>query len=252
MDDQKQESALDSVFSGLLAAALIIFCVVAFSYFLRFGVGNYSLSKDGKDWAEFGEYMGGTLGGFFGLFAFIGLLITIAQQRADNKRTVKATLDAVTAAHQLQTKSRRSSMLAIVDAANEHARRIEEALGRSEERASMYGVYHKSIIDGVVRALTDIPVHEVGNRDAILALLSLRDQFVFLGVAMEAYMAGPAKDPLVKQGLDSLMEPDGGPQRKALLGAAEKVLVSNVRVHFAEIRKNYQAVETAVKMPDVL
>jgi hypothetical protein len=39
------------------------------------------LSHDAEDWTKFGEYLGGTLGGIFGLLAFIGVLITIIQQR---------------------------------------------------------------------------------------------------------------------------------------------------------------------------
>jgi hypothetical protein len=46
-------------------------------YFLRFGPGSRGLSGDTEDWARFGEYAGGVLG----IFAFIGVLVTIHLQR---------------------------------------------------------------------------------------------------------------------------------------------------------------------------
>ncbi len=55
------------------------FFVVIEAYLLRFW--RYEFSPDPARWAEFGEYVGGTLSGFFGLLAFIGVLITIVQQR---------------------------------------------------------------------------------------------------------------------------------------------------------------------------
>jgi hypothetical protein len=39
--------------------------------------------------------------------------------------------------------------------------------------------------------LTDAPVYEVGSRDGILALLSLRDQFVFLGKDFDPVTSRP-------------------------------------------------------------
>jgi hypothetical protein len=46
-------------------------------YFLRFGPGSHGLSTNTEDWARFGEYAGGVLG----IFAFIGVLVTIDLQR---------------------------------------------------------------------------------------------------------------------------------------------------------------------------
>jgi hypothetical protein len=247
MDERTRDSEVEKVFAVLLASAFVIFGMVALAYFLRFGMGSPGFSRDSKDWAEFGEYMGGTLGSVFGLFAFVGLLITIAQQRRDNDRIVKATLDAVTKAHSIQTESQRRSILAIADAANEHAKRINNALAQPDNPIALYQVYDKTIVDGVVRALTDVPVHEVGSRDGILALLSLRDQFVFLGIAMEAYIAGPAKDPHMKQALDTLMEPADGKQRRDLVSTGKRVLADNVRVHLNKISENCQSLESSLR-----
>jgi hypothetical protein len=81
----------------------LVFAAVAGLYFWHFGPGSHGLSQNPSEWAEFGEYLGGTLGGIFGLFAFIGLLITIVRQRVDGERQVKATLDAVVRAHSIET-----------------------------------------------------------------------------------------------------------------------------------------------------
>jgi hypothetical protein len=249
MDERTRDSELEKLFATLLASAAVIFVAVAGAYFLRFGLGSHGFSQDSKDWAEFGEYMGGTLGGVFGLFAFLGLLITIVQQRTDSARSVKATLDAVTKAHSIETESRQKSILAIAEAANEHAKGIGNAFAEPDNPIVLFQVYDKTIIDGVVRALTDVPVHEIGSREGVLALLSLRDQFVFLGIAIEAFIAGPARHPEMKQALDTLMEPENGAQRLALSAQGRKILAGNVQVHLDRIRANYLALERALNQP---
>jgi len=48
---------------------------------ISFAPGTRGFSRNAEDWAKFGEYLGGTLGGIYGLLAFIGVLITIFEQR---------------------------------------------------------------------------------------------------------------------------------------------------------------------------
>jgi hypothetical protein len=85
MDDQK-DTGFDKLFVGLLGTALAVFLAAVGAYYLHLGL-HAGFSQNSKDWAEFGEYLGGTLGGFFGLLAFIGVLITIFQQRTQLQLT---------------------------------------------------------------------------------------------------------------------------------------------------------------------
>ncbi|HMH29075.1 MAG TPA: hypothetical protein VK580_10845 [Steroidobacteraceae bacterium] len=72
---------IESIFQvGFLIAIFSLLIVLAL-YFWQFGLNQHSLSRNTKDWAEFGEYVGGTLGGIFGVFAFIGVLINLIYQR---------------------------------------------------------------------------------------------------------------------------------------------------------------------------
>ena len=79
MDERQKEKDFEKVFTFLGGIGLGAFFLVMYLYLLRFW--RYEFSPDPARWAEFGEYIGGTLGGIFGLLAFIGVLITIVQQR---------------------------------------------------------------------------------------------------------------------------------------------------------------------------
>jgi hypothetical protein len=72
----------------------VLLCLVLLLYFWRFslsqGMAWHAFSEDSKDWAEFGEYVGGTLGGIVGILAFIGLLINLIYQRTQTMRTLSA------------------------------------------------------------------------------------------------------------------------------------------------------------------
>jgi hypothetical protein len=78
---RKEMEGMDRLFIVFCYIAIGAFIAVASVYFLHFARGSKGLSQNPADWAEFGEYLGGTLGGIFGLLAFIGILITIYQQR---------------------------------------------------------------------------------------------------------------------------------------------------------------------------
>jgi hypothetical protein len=81
MDGRGQETGIEKLFKVFFFLACGAFSIAALLYFARFAPGSHGFSQNPADWAEFGEYLGGTLGGIFGLFAFIGVLITIVQQR---------------------------------------------------------------------------------------------------------------------------------------------------------------------------
>jgi hypothetical protein len=70
-------------------AALASLVVVAYAY--KFAPGsNGALASDTEEWARFGEY----IGGFFGVFAFVGVLITVEVQRQQlSQLKAQATID---------------------------------------------------------------------------------------------------------------------------------------------------------------
>jgi len=66
-------------FAGTIAA------LVAFAVYIA---PHTSLSHDPDDWSKFGGYVGGTLGAFYGLLAFAGVLLSIhtSQETAEIAR----------------------------------------------------------------------------------------------------------------------------------------------------------------------
>jgi hypothetical protein len=241
VDEKDQDPGLGRLFVGMGVIAIVAVVIAAGIYYLHFGLGVWALSREAKDWAEFGEYFGGTLGGIYGLLAFIGVLVSIALQRADNAKVIEATHSAVVDAHSMERESRRQSILAVAEAAEERAQRIYTAMEDHENSAALYEVYDKTIIDGMVRALTDIPIHELGSRDAVLALLSLRDQYVFLGVAVVAFIEGAQGNALLQQALDSL-----GTDTKAQIALRKDqkaLLARNVRQRVDWIGKQYRSLK---------
>jgi hypothetical protein len=72
---------MDKLFRTLLNIGVLAFAITAGAFALRFAPGARGFSQNPTDWADFGAYLGGTLGAVFGLLAFIGVLITVYQQR---------------------------------------------------------------------------------------------------------------------------------------------------------------------------
>src|ERR1019366_3889683 len=147
--------------------------------------------------------------------------------------------------HLIEEKSRQRSILAIAEAADEHARRIGELFITTgiESSVALYTVYDKSIIDGVVRALTDVPVHEIGSRDGVMALLSLRDQFVFLGINVEEYKKPASEAPQLQHSLEHLSGPENSKARQELIEQYRTIMAKNVRMRVEQIRKDYMSLK---------
>jgi len=80
-DDRPIDSLKRST-AATIAAIAVAAILVVLAYVQRFAVGpGISTSPNSSDWANFGDYVGGTLGALFGFFAFAGVLITIFLQR---------------------------------------------------------------------------------------------------------------------------------------------------------------------------
>jgi len=63
----------------LAAAAVTPLVMIVGIYAYKLGTPN--LDTNPTSWGLFGDYVGGTLGAFYGLLAFVGVLITVAVQR---------------------------------------------------------------------------------------------------------------------------------------------------------------------------
>ncbi len=74
---------------AIIIATLASFVILAYAY--RFAPGaNWTLATETEEWARFGEY----IGGFFGVFAFVGVLITVEIQRQQlSQLKAQATID---------------------------------------------------------------------------------------------------------------------------------------------------------------
>lgn len=88
------DSTFYRFFRGSYIVAWAIFCGTLLAYFLNFGLGSHGFSKNPAAWAEFGEYVGGFLGGTFGLFALISVLMTLGFQRKQLQQlSAQSTID---------------------------------------------------------------------------------------------------------------------------------------------------------------
>jgi len=105
----------------------------------------------------------------------------------------------------------------------------------------LYVIYHQTILDGIVKALTNLPAHEIGSRDAVMALLSLRDQFRFLGTSIEIFEK-PTKDPETIRRLLALDEAE----RRRYLAGRQPTLAKTVRDHLTTIQDGYYALARAL------
>jgi ABC-type nickel/cobalt efflux system permease component RcnA len=104
-------------------------------------------------------------------FQAIGSIAAIVAAFWMGERQARAALQSVVDAHSIEQKDRRRSILAVAEAAAEHARRIDEAFSQPEPRPALTSVYDKTIIAGMAEALGRAPAHEVGSRDGVIALL---------------------------------------------------------------------------------
>lgn len=144
-----------------------------------------------------------------------------------------------------QQLEKRRSIVAVAEAAAEHARNIGEVLGEIDPgHTKMYGVYAKSIFDGMIRALSSAPIHELGTAEGVIALLAIRDQFVFLDVAMERHLGGPYKIPEFVREVESCGA-DASSQQDVIEGQ-KTMLSDNVRTHLRNIRDLYSTLQASV------
>lgn len=146
--------------------------------------------------------------------------------------------------------SRRKAILAIAEAAHTHACQIRNAMDMmglaTGNNTQIYKVYHKVVIEGVVKALQGIPMHEVGSSNGVLAILSLSNQMVFLGDSIETLIDGPYKIPSVVNALESIDKGDHA-RRQEYCARIYENLQNNVRGHLDLIDENFESLKKSIK-----
>jgi hypothetical protein len=151
-------------------------------------------------WKAFPGTDGQTLAAWF---QAVGSIAAIVVAFLVGREQSKTALRAVTE----QQRERRDNIVAVAGAAAEHARRIKAVLEQEDPgHAKMYNIYDKTVVDGVVHALTAAPTHEVGSPDGVMALLALREQFALLSVHMERYLTDQAAGEVLKNNVRTRLE----------------------------------------------
>jgi hypothetical protein len=108
-------------------------------------------------------------------------------------------------------------------------------------------IYDPKVIDHVVAALNSAPLHDIGSPDGVSALLSLRLQFVLLGNAVYAFIAGPWGHPELGPNLRSY-EKDVSFDRKMLaecVATGRDALRTNVLTHLGVIDRDHRRLRQA-------
>jgi hypothetical protein len=76
------QAAIERVLTGFGVIAVVALAFTIAAYVVMFAPqAGFKLSSNTEDWSRFAEYLGGTLGPLYGLFAFLGVLMTVGLQR---------------------------------------------------------------------------------------------------------------------------------------------------------------------------
>ena len=234
-------TGLGRLFVGMGVIAIVAVVVAAGIYYLHFGLGVWAFSREAKDWAEFGNTSAARWAAYSDSWhssvSLSRLLGSAPTTRRLSRQPIRRLSTHIRWNASRAGKASLPSPRLLKSARNEFVRRWKTL----RILPPLYDVYDKTIIDGIVRALTDIPIHEIGTRDAVLALLSLRDQYVFLGVAVQTFIAGPEGDTLLRRALDSV-----GTDTKAQIALRKDqkaLLARNVRQRVDWIGKQYRTLK---------
>lgn len=146
---------------------------------------------------------------------------------------------------------KRKTIFAIAEATHTHACNIRngiDAMGwPTGNNYLIYTVYNKVVIEGIVKALQGVPMHELGSSKGVLAMLSLINQMVFLGSAVETLLNGPFNHPEIAKTLNSIDQKDHAERLK--LGAMGfSILQANARSHLNQIDKDYESLKESLKL----
>ncbi len=143
---------------------------------------------------------------------------------------------------------RRRAIFAVADAAAAHAASIDRWINSETPRHSLLMHYHSSILESAHMAMSTAPVHELESRDAVNAFLFLRDQLVFLRLAIDRFADGPDNDPMFGKTLRETREHNPGNVTAVteLRVTMDSILKKNVTTHLARIQHEHKALQAAL------
>jgi len=143
-------------------------------------------------------------------------------------------------------RERLESILAVADAAVAYADQFDTLLKSANPRLAISMKFHQSVVDSVVGAMSAYPVHEVRNHQGVMAFLAIRDQFIFMGGAMQALLDGPWERPGLRRMLEQVRT-EQGPQAVAEMTArTEEMMAGNVQGNIRLIRANHATLKEVV------
>lgn len=183
-------------------------------------------------------------------FQAIGSVLAIFAAFDIAERQSKASREAIKEEQRLTERFKKNGTLAVVRAAKTHATSIGEAMKTPQPSLALYQVYDKSIVNGIVGTLANAPVYELGSTEAVLALLSLRDQFVFLGNAVEKYLDGPWQDEQIGRLLQDLQMQGEHAHVSSVRKATEEQFSLNVQEKVTYIQSRCEMLENSLSLGD--
>lgn len=129
-------AATSGFFVRFVLLGVAIVAVVLIAYVIQFGDRGFSNAT--TDWAAFGEYVGGTAGGLFGLLAFVAVLMTLRmQQHQLNELKRQASIEEIQRLLASVSRSVDTLLAARPDCANEAMR---ERLTRGDSTLTVFGI----------------------------------------------------------------------------------------------------------------
>lgn len=170
----------------------------------------------------------------------IGSIAAIAGSLWVARSQAKADLQRVIEAQRLAEESKKMAVFALGEAAVDRVKPIKDALDQKDPRSALFGVYHPSVVRSLAGAISAAPIHELGSKEGILALLAIRDQLLFLEESIESFHTNAGK-------LSSKDRKDLEPHERARYDQSfEGVLKCNVKRHLDQIEKQFQALSTSM------
>lgn len=141
-----------------------------------------------------------------------------------------------------------AAILAVAEAARDRAKEFSLALDAENPRLDLWSKFHPSVIASYVAALSAVQVHEIRSAAGIIAFLSLRDQFVFMGRAIEIFLEGPGQHEEMKKGLEDAQRayPDNNQYLRDLYNESEKVLSDNARRRMQQVSDEYDRLRASL------
>ncbi|APZ02709.1 hypothetical protein NX871_12975 [Burkholderia thailandensis] len=167
------------------------------------------------------------------------------------ERQAKGAIESIKMQVARAAQDRRDSAVAIADAAWERAEMIRSTMSIADVnavRVELYKTYDRSIIDGLVRALQGIPMHEIGSSKGVSELLLLIDQFTFLARSIQVFFDGPMRDPEVGPNIEQYLNGSAEDRKIGHDMHAQVVEVyrGNVYQHLNAIREHYNCFSDAL------